>query len=77
MVQHNAGNPVRQARERAGLSQIQLSLKAKRSLSTLRNAEQGLATKATLAALARALGVPIDVLTGKKPALLAAPEAAP
>lgn len=59
-------HPIRVARDRAGISQITLSLRAKLSLSTVRNAERGLATKATLTAIARALGVDVDTLTGRK-----------
>ena len=55
-------NPVRQAREQAGLSQVQLAIRSHRSLSTIRNAEQGLATTQTLAAIAKALGVDIHSL---------------
>jgi transcriptional regulator with XRE-family HTH domain len=55
-------NPVRLAREQAGLSQVQLAIRSRRSLSTIRNAEQGLATTNTLAAIAMVLGVDVHAL---------------
>ena len=58
-MQSSNTNPVRLAREAAGLSQVQLALRAKRSITTIRNAEQGLATTNTLAAIAKALGVEV------------------
>jgi hypothetical protein len=45
-----------------GWSQVQLAIRSRRSLSTIRNAEQGLATTGTLAAIAKALGVEVHVL---------------
>jgi transcriptional regulator with XRE-family HTH domain len=60
---HNSNrNPVRLAREQAGLSQVQLAIRSRRSLSTIRNAEQGLATTQTLAAIATVLGVDVHTL---------------
>lgn len=59
-------NPLRLARDRAGLTQVALSLSAKLSLGTIRNAERGIATKRTLARVARALGVAVDDLTGRR-----------
>jgi hypothetical protein len=64
MQQNN--NPIRLARDQKGVTQVTLSLWSKRSLTTIRNAERGIATKTTLKAIARALGVSIDVLTGRK-----------
>ena len=63
MQQNN--NPIRLARDKRGITQITLSLWTKRGLSTIRNAERGIATKSTLSAIARALGVSIDTLTGR------------
>ena len=68
MVRIEIDNPVRRARERARLSQVQLAVRARVSLSTLRNAEQGLSTLRTLGALARALGLDVDSLTGRRAA---------
>ena len=59
-------HPIRLARDRAGITQITLSLRSRLSLSTIRNAERGLATKSTLTAIARALGVSVDVVSGRK-----------
>jgi transcriptional regulator with XRE-family HTH domain len=64
-VQQNT-NPIRIARDRADISQVTLCLRSRLSLSTIRNAERGLATKTTLAAIARALSVSVDTLTGRK-----------
>ena len=55
-------NAIAVARIAKGLTQIQLCLKAKVSLSTLRNAERGLATRATLTRLARVLSVPFEAI---------------
>ncbi len=59
-------SPVQRARAQRGESQISLAQKSRRSLSTIRNAERGLATLATLQAIARVLGVTVDELTGRK-----------
>lgn len=59
---NDAVSPIRAARERAGWTQITLSLRAGVSLSTERLAERGLATTRTLARIARALGVPLEDL---------------
>lgn len=66
MLQHTIHHPVRAARERAGLTQLELAIRTRLSLSTLRNAERGLSTKATLNAIARALSVSVDELTGRR-----------
>ncbi len=55
-------NPVRIARETAGKTQTQLAIITKLSLSTIRLAEQGLATTRTLGAIAKALGVEVHGL---------------
>lgn len=58
-------------RDASGLSQAALADKASVPLGTLRNLEQGQRVNprlTTLAALARALGMGIDELTGFKPA---------
>lgn len=60
--------PVRIARERTGITQVQVAIRSGLSLSTLRNAERGLATKRTLRLLARVFGVEVDALTGRKEA---------
>ena len=59
-------NPIQLARHRAGISQVTLSLRARLSLSTIRNAEHGIATRSTLAAVARALGISVDELIGRR-----------
>lgn len=59
-------NPIREARIVQNIDQIKLARLTKRSLSTIRNAERGLATLATLRAIASALGVTVDELTGRK-----------
>ena len=66
MLPEKNNNPIRLARERARIPQTMLALRAKRSLSTIRNAERGIATRTTLAAIARALNVSIDELTNRK-----------
>ena len=53
-------NAIAVARIAKGLTQIQLCLRAKVSLSTLRNAERGLATRPTLTRIARALSLPFE-----------------
>ncbi|MFT3836397.1 MAG: helix-turn-helix transcriptional regulator [Myxococcaceae bacterium] len=55
-------NPVREIRNRVGLSQVQLAVKSGVSLSTLRLAELGLASGRTLEALARTLEVTVEQL---------------
>ena len=61
MFQHPP-NPIWSARLEAGLSQLTLCVRARVSLSTLRNAERGIVTHATLTKLSRALGVSLDLL---------------
>lgn len=58
-------HPIRLARDRAGFTQVTLSLRAGLSLSTIRNAERGIATRPTLAKIARVLGVGVDVLRNR------------
>lgn len=50
-------NPVRAARERAGLTREQAAVKAGLSVSTVYYAEKGFVTEATAAKLAPILGV--------------------
>ena len=59
-------NPVRETRIGKNVDQIGLARLSKKSISTIRNAERGLATLSTLQAIARALGVTVDELTGRK-----------
>ncbi|MBE2252395.1 MAG: helix-turn-helix transcriptional regulator [Myxococcus sp.] len=66
MLHNTTLHRVRAARARAGLTQLQLALRTRLSLSTLRNAERGLFTTATISAIARALGVSVDELIGRK-----------
>lgn len=54
------------ARIRAGLTKYRLAVRSGLSLQTVRMACQGIATMRTLNALARVLGVEVDVLTGRK-----------
>lgn len=56
------GNQIQAARRRAGIGRVQLAVRSGLSLSTIRTAEQGLATAKTLAAIAKALGVGVDRL---------------
>lgn len=53
---------IRRAREAAGLSQVQVAVRTKLSISTVRNAEYGLYTTRTLAAIAKVVGVEVHVL---------------
>lgn len=54
---------VREARQRAGISQVTLAVRAGLSLSTVRLVEvAGIATTRTLAGLSRALGLPLEAL---------------
>ena len=63
------GERVRHLRRRDGRSARLLSVQANISLNRLRDAEvHNLATTATLNAIARALGVSVDELTGRKAA---------
>ena len=62
-------NPVALARVRAGLTQVELALRSKKSVATVRLAESGISTITTLARLATALGVDVDELTGRRPTL--------
>ena len=57
---------IEEARNRAGLTKFKLAVRAGLSLQTVRTACQGIATTRTLTALARALGVEVDTLTGRK-----------
>ena len=57
---------IEEARQRAGLTKYRLAVRAGLSLNTVRIACQGIATTRTLNALARVLGVSVDVLTGRK-----------
>lgn len=68
MLQEPNTNPIRTARESKKWSQVELSIHSRVSLSTIRNAERGLATARTLRRLARALGVTVDDLTGRRAA---------
>jgi transcriptional regulator with XRE-family HTH domain len=65
-MQPSSTNPIRLARDRAGLDQIAVALRARISLSTLRLAERGIASTRTRAAIARALGIDVDALLGRK-----------
>lgn len=62
------GSPVQVTRESRRISQFQLTLRTspRLSLSTVRLAERGLHSARTLRILARALGVTVDDLTGRK-----------
>lgn len=62
MTQKHSSNPIRSAREVAGKTQTRLAWETRLSLSTIRLAEQGLATTRTLAAIAKALGVEVHAL---------------
>jgi transcriptional regulator with XRE-family HTH domain len=68
---HHPPNPIWTVRLRDGRTQIEVCVEAGLSLSTLRNAERGLATRQTIAKLAKVFGVPVDVLTGRKPVAVA------
>jgi transcriptional regulator with XRE-family HTH domain len=63
-------NAIWSARTSAEITQVDLCRLARISLSTLRNAERGIVTTATLVKLARALNVHVDQLTGRKEATL-------
>jgi transcriptional regulator with XRE-family HTH domain len=67
-VNTKTASPIRAARTRAELTQVQLALCSDLSLTTIRNAERGIATRRTLRAIARVLGVSVDDLTGRKAA---------
>lgn len=62
---HHPPNPIWSARINAEFTQVELCRIARISLSTLRNAERGIVTTATLAKIARALNVPVDRLAGR------------
>lgn len=70
-----AQNRVRAARLRAGLTQIDLALRAKISLATLYNAERGIATARTIGAIAAVLQVQPELLT--EPPVLSAAQVQP
>lgn len=55
-------NPLRVARERAGLTREKLCAEAGVSYHTLQNAERGLATERTIVRVAAVLGVSADAL---------------
>ena len=55
-------NPIRNARERAGLSRAQLAVRAGVSFSTVSLAERGLVTTTTAAKIAPVLGVDVAAL---------------
>lgn len=59
------GSKVKNERIKAGMSQIDLALKAKVGLSTVRLAERGIVSTATLNAISSALGVPFAQLREK------------
>jgi transcriptional regulator with XRE-family HTH domain len=59
-------NPFLAARKRAKKTQLQLAVLTGLSLTTLRNAERGLSTGATLRRVARVLGVSVEELLGRK-----------
>lgn len=61
-------NPVRLARLRARKEQVALARETNRSVTTIRNAERGIASRKTLLAIAKALNVSIDELMGRKAA---------
>ena len=65
---HHPPNPIWSARLKAEITQVDLCRRARVSLSTLRNAERGIVTTSTLNKIARALGVSVDDLTGRKEA---------
>lgn len=60
----NERNPIRAARLQLGLTQIQLALRTRRSLSTIRLAERGVVSKSTLTSIAAVLNLPVDRLLG-------------
>ena len=55
---------LRRTRLEAGFSQIELSLKTGKSLTTIRLAERGIASLMTLEAVAKALGVEVSLFGG-------------
>lgn len=57
---------IEEARIRAGLTKYRLAIRAGLSLNTVRIACQGIATTRTLNCVAKALGVSVDELTGRK-----------
>lgn len=57
---------IEEARVRAGLTKYRLAIRAGLSLNTTRLACQGIATSRTLNCVAKALGVSVDELTGRK-----------
>lgn len=54
------------ARVKAGLTKFRLAVVSGLSLQTVRGACQGIATTRTIAAIAKAVGVSIDELTGRR-----------
>ena len=65
MLDPKLAGVIEEARTRAGKSKYQLAIETKLSLNTIRLATQGIATLATLVALARVLGTTVDALTGR------------
>lgn len=71
VVDPNLARVIEEARKnssRGTISQLQLARATGLSLGTVRAACQGIATTRTLALLARALGVDVDALTGRRQA---------
>ncbi len=62
----NLARVIEAARKRAGLSKYRLAVRSGLSPNTVRLAELGIASIRTLNALARALEVSVDELTGRK-----------
>ena len=60
-------NPIRLARDAAGITQIEAALQAGVSLSTYRLAEHGVITRRTLERIAVALGVSVADLASALP----------
>lgn len=57
---------IEEARRRARLTKYRIAVRSGLSLATVRMACQGIATTRTLAFIARALGVSVDDLTGRR-----------
>lgn len=57
-------NPICREREAKGLTQVDLARETRRSITTIRYAERGLASPATLRAISRILGVSVERLLG-------------
>lgn len=65
-VDPNLAGVIEEARKRAGLTKFKLAIRSGLSLGTVRLASQGIATTRTLTAIARALGVDVDSLAGRR-----------